>query len=217
MASDAQVYNANGSTIVLKGTSMSWEEEGRNSAPRIIFIGDSSVGKTSIIHRIRTGAFLDVSTPTVGTGVIQFSARTELGQKMFQLWDTAGQEVYRKIIPIYFRGADAAIIVFSFSDPSSYANLDGWLDELQANTDPDTTTILVGNKADMERRVSEVDARTWANDHHFPVLFVSAKSGEGIDGLKTEIVDQYMRKKRGHRPVNRIELGLPEKRKAECC
>jgi Ras-related protein Rab-5C len=196
---------------------MSWEEEGRTSAPRIIFIGDSGVGKTSIIHRIRTSVFLESSTPTVGTGVVQFSAKTELGHKMFQLWDTAGQEVYRKIIPIYFRGADEAIIVFSFSDPASYANLDGWLDELQANTDPETTTILVGNKSDMGKKVSEADARNWAAEHHFPVLFVSAKSGEGIGALKTEIVDQYMRKKRGHHVISRIELGLPEKKTADCC
>jgi Ras-related protein Rab-5C len=196
---------------------MSWEDEGRNSAPRIIFIGDSGVGKTSIIHRIRAGAFLAQSRPTVGTGVTQFSAKTDLGQKIFQLWDTAGQEVYRKIIPIYFKGADAAIIVFSFTDTTSYENLNGWVDELHMNTDPDTTTILVGNKIDAGRLVSEADARKWASERSFPVLFVSAKTGEGIETLKSEIVEQYVKKKQGQRVISRIELRLPETKQSECC
>jgi Ras-related protein Rab-5C len=196
---------------------MSWEDEGRNSAPRIIFIGDSGVGKTSIIHRIRTGAFLAQSRPTVGTGVTQFSAKTEMGQKIFQLWDTAGQEVYRKIIPIYFKGADAAIIVFSFTDPTSYENLAGWVDELHENTDPDTATILVGNKIDAERLVSETDAKKWANLRNFPVRFVSAKSGEGIEALKSEIVEQYIKKKQGGRLASKLDSGVPEQKQSECC
>jgi Ras-related protein Rab-5C len=196
---------------------MSWEDEGRNSFPRIIFIGDSGVGKTSIIHRVLTGAFLAQSRPTVGTAVQQFSAKTDMGVKTFQLWDTAGQEVYRKIIPIYFKGADAAIIVFSFTDTKSYENLDSWVEELHENTDPDTTTILVGNKIDAEQVVSEVDARRWANQRSFPVLFVSAKSGEGIEVLKSEIVEQYVKKKQGRRVMSRMELGLPEKNQSDCC
>jgi Ras-related protein Rab-5C len=196
---------------------MSWEDEGRNSAPRIIFIGDSGVGKTTIIHRIRTGAFLNQSRPTVGTGVTQFSAKTDMGQKIFQLWDTAGQEVYRKIIPIYFKGADAAVIVFSFTDATSYENLDGWVAELHENTDPDTTTILVGNKIDADKIVSEADARKWASTRSFSVLFVSAKTGEGIEALKSEIIEQYIKKKQGRRLMSRIELGMPEKKQEECC
>jgi small GTP-binding protein len=196
---------------------MSWEDEGRNSAPRIIFIGDSGVGKTSIIHRIRTGSFLTQSRPTVGTGVTQFSAKTDMGQKIFQLWDTAGQEVYRKIIPIYFKGADATILVFSCTDATSFENLDGWVQELHENTDPDTTTILVGNKIDADRILLEADARKWASARNFPVLFVSAKSGEGIEALKSEIVEQYVKKKQGKRSMTRIELGLPEKKQEDCC
>jgi small GTP-binding protein len=196
---------------------MTWPDEGRTSAPRIIFIGDSGVGKTSIIHRIRTGAFLELFAPTVGTGVTQFSVKTDIGHKMFQLWDTAGQEVYRKIIPIYFKGADVAVIAFAFSDRASFANLDGWLEELHANTDPDTATLIVGNKADLDRDVGEADARKWASERHFPVLFVSAKTGEGIEELKGEIVDQYTKKKHGSRVMNRIELDLPEKTAPGCC
>jgi Ras-related protein Rab-5C len=196
---------------------MSWEDEGRNSAPRVIFIGDSGVGKTSIIHRIRTGSFLGQSRPTVGTGVTQFSAKTDMGQKIFQLWDTAGQEVYRKIIPIYFKGADAAIIVFSFTDATSFENLDSWVEELHENTDPETATILVGNKIDADAIVLESDARKWASARGFPVLFVSAKSGEGVEGLKSEIVEQYVRKKQGRRAMTRIELGVRERKEPECC
>jgi Ras-related protein Rab-5C len=196
---------------------MTWEDEGRNSAPRVIFIGDSGVGKTSIIHRIRTGAFLGQARPTVGTGVTQFSAKTDMGQKIFQLWDTAGQEVYRKIIPIYFKGADAAILVFSLADPASFDSLDGWVDELHENTDPETTTVVVGNKTDADRTVLEADARKWAGARNFPVLFVSAKSGEGIEALKSEIVEQYVRKRQGRRAVTRIELGVPEKKEPDCC
>jgi small GTP-binding protein len=195
---------------------MSWEDEGRNSAPRIIFIGDSGVGKTSLIHRICTGAFLS-GAPTVGTCVHTFPTKTDIGQKKFQLWDTAGQEVYRKIIPIYFKGADAAIVVFSFAEPSSFANLDGWIEELHANTDPETTTLLVGNKTDVEHIVDEGEARRWANERHYPVLFVSAKSVEGIEALKKEIVEGYVKKVTMRRNPQRIEFGTPGRNADPCC
>jgi Ras-related protein Rab-5C len=196
---------------------MTWQGGARDPAPRVIFIGDSGVGKTSIIHRIRTGAFPEASAPTVGTGVTQFSANTDIGHRRFQLWDTAGQEVYRTIIPIYFKGADLAVAVFSLSDRASLASLDGWIEELHANADPETAALVVGNKADAEAGVSEADARRWAGERRFPVLFVSAKTGEGIDALKGEIVDQYLRRKGGARAMHRIELGAPERAPGGCC
>jgi small GTP-binding protein len=192
------------------------DDDENNFGPRIIFIGDSGVGKTSIIHRLRTGNFLGACAATVGTGVTPFSAPTELGPKMFQLWDTAGQEVYRKIIPLYFHGADTAVVVFALSDPASYANLDGWVDELYANTDPGTTTLVVGNKSDLGHRVSEADVRRWGSERNFQVLFCSALSGEGIDGLKHQIIDLYVRKMTG-KLLNRIELNKPAIREVDCC
>jgi Ras-related protein Rab-5C len=193
-----------------------WEDEGINSAPRIIFIGDSGVGKTSIIHRISTGSFLNDAMPTVGTGVTQFRAKTEIGTKQFQLWDTAGQEVYRKIIPIYFKGADAAVIVFSFSDATSYRSIEMWLGELHSNTDPQTTTFIVGNKTDCEHEVTTEEARAWATGHSFPFITVSAKTGEGIEALKGEIIESYAQKKIGRR-VHRIGVDVNQTEQPECC
>jgi 50S ribosomal subunit-associated GTPase HflX len=117
---------------------------------------------------------------------------------------------------LYFRGADTAVVVFALSDPASYANLDSWLEELYANTDPGTTTLVVGNKTDLGHLVSEADARRWGTERNFQVIFCSALSGEGIDGLKHQLVDLYVRKMTG-KLLSKIELNMPAVREPTCC
>jgi selenocysteine-specific translation elongation factor len=70
---------------------------------------------------------------------------------------------------------------------------------------------------DTERTVVEASARKWAIEHRYRLLFVSAKSGEGIEELKSEMIDQYLKKKTGNREINRINLGLPLKNERPCC
>ena len=195
---------------------MSYLNESRGSTPRVIFIGDSGVGKTSIIHRIKTGSFLSTTTPTIGAGVTTVDAETERGTRTFQLWDTAGQEVYRNIIPIYFKGADAAVVVFSCSDAQSFEHLQSWLNELDANAEAEVITLIVGNKCDLEHVKTDVEVRKWCQTRKLPLVFVSAKTGQGMDVLMKEIVNQYMNKRVLKRETENVML-TAESGQTSCC
>ena len=105
-----------------------------------------------------------------------------------QLWDTAGQEQYRSLSPIYFRGARAAILVFDVTSKLSFTNLEKWLECLTEVAGDDVFLILVGNKNDLrEREVSYPEGREWAQEHNAQYIETSAKTGENISLIFEEV------------------------------
>ena len=102
----------------------------KDVSPRVITVGDSGVGKTSLIHRIKSDTFLEQTVPTIGAGVTPIEVEVDNQKYSFQFWDTAGQEMYRNIIPIYFKGAVVAVLVFSMSDSKSFQNLESWMEQI---------------------------------------------------------------------------------------
>lgn len=117
--------------------------------PRVIFIGDSGVGKTSIILKVTTGVFDPSPASTIGAGVRPISVNAGNKQYHFHLWDTAGQEIYRSIVPLYFKQAVCAVIVFSMTDYKSYQNITDWINILATNSDRNVPVVIVGNKMDL--------------------------------------------------------------------
>jgi small GTP-binding protein len=155
---------------------------------RVITIGDSGVGKTALIRRMKTGQFLESTTPTVGAGVTVMEFNADQTKYSFQLWDTAGQELYRNIIPIYFRGAVFAIVMFSMTDEKSFRNLKIWLEELWHHASPDIGIVLVGSKCDEEQpAVDESEVRKFAEVHQLKLFFISSLTGQNISCLMEHI------------------------------
>jgi small GTP-binding protein len=157
----------------------------RTTLPRVIFIGDAGVGKTSIIIRITTGSFGSSPSPTVGAGVrwvtITLKDRSSC---TFHVWDTAGQEIYRSIVPLYFKGAVVAIVVFALNDAQSFHSLPGWIEMLRLHADHIVPVVVVANKADLDGSAIEIaEAKKWSESNNFPFFVTSAVSGEGIEDL----------------------------------
>jgi Ras-related protein Rab-5C len=182
--------------------------------PRVIFIGDSGVGKTSLIQRATLGVFGPPPLPTVGAGVRPITVTVRDATYKFHLWDTAGQEVYRSIVPLYFKQAACAILVFSLTDANSFRNLREWLDLLYFHTDHTIPAVIVGNKLDCPHRPVEEDSvRQWAESQRFPLFFTSASSGTGIRELLEHIT--------GYIPSAPTSFELPAKanddRRPACC
>lgn len=162
--------------------------------PRVICIGDSGVGKTSIITRATTGTF-DPSPPsTIGAGVRPITVTSGGEEYKFHLWDTAGQEIYRSIVPLYFKQATCALVVFSMDDSNSFGNLTDWIDLLYSHTGQNIPVVIVGNKIDIEKQVFEItEIKKWAESKKYPYFFTSAATGRGINEL-FEFVTQYISK-----------------------
>lgn len=165
-----------------------------DQSPRIIFIGDSGVGKTSIIVRAATGAFDPSSAPTVGAGVRPLSVDVDNKSHKFHIWDTAGQEIYRAIVPLYFRQAVAAVVCFGVDDVKSFENIPEWLALLRQNAVQNVPVVLVGNKVDVGAgaKLEVGTAKKWAAKEKLPLFFTSAMTGEGIKELFEHIARVYV-------------------------
>ena len=148
---------------------------------KIIVIGDSSVGKSSLTIRGTKDHYKDYYTPTIGFEFLSFNIRIKDKVVKLQIWDTCGQEVYRSLISSFYRNSSLAIIVYAIDNESSFDNLESWIDEIKTQTNPDLKIFLIGNKADLEdqRVVQKADAEQLAKEHNIHLfLETSAKTGQ---------------------------------------
>lgn len=159
---------------------------------KIILIGDSGIGKTSIINRYVNNMFTDKYLCTIGVDFMMKTVDLEKSSIKLQIWDTAGMERYRQITTSYYRGANAAIIAFDLTCKRSFDNLKKWIGMYYEYSNPliSKSVVLVGNKVDLEdaREVSkeEIDDIIKLNPD-FSYIEVSAKSGENIPEIFNQI------------------------------
>lgn len=158
---------------------MSNEESGTKF--KVVFVGDSTVGKTSIIHNFLK---LDMA-PTSTLGAISSRIESEVnGTKIIMnVWDTAGQETFRNLVPVYAKGSNAAVIVFDQTKPETFEHVDNWFNYLREHVGNDLITCLVSNKSDLEAQIDFNDVYAWAAQHDVEAIRTSAKDGTNISTL----------------------------------
>ncbi|OHT16293.1 Ras-related protein Rab-22A [Tritrichomonas foetus] len=156
---------------------------------KIVFIGESGSGKTSIVSRFINDTFSEDLSPTIGASFINKTISYQEKNVELSLWDTAGQEAYRGLMPMYYRNAIAAVIVFDVTKQESFNKVQSWIDELKNACDA-ITMIICGNKIDLEdkRIITTSDAQNLANIHNINYCEVSAKENIGIQMLFQKIV-----------------------------
>ncbi|GHP04117.1 RABH1e protein [Pycnococcus provasolii] len=156
---------------------------------KLVFLGDQSVGKTSIITRFMYDKFDNTYQATIGIDFLSKTMYLEDRTVRLQLWDTAGQERFRSLIPSYIRDSSVAVVVYDVSNRQSFVNTARWIEEVRTERGSDVILVLVGNKTDLvdKRQVSieEGDAKARENG----VLFIetSAKAGFNIKALFRKI------------------------------
>ncbi len=165
----------------------------------ILLLGDSCVGKTSLISRYANGIFKDEYIATVG---LDFVSKQEIINDKninVKLWDTAGQERYKALTPSYLRGADGVVLVFDVTNSETFDNLKFWLDSLKNNLGENNSflpVVINGNKIDIDDRdISKDDANKFAQENNYKYFETSAKSGVGVNELFREIVNQILENK----------------------
>jgi len=149
---------------------------------KIVLLGESGCGKTSIVVQHLSGLFNEYSEPTIGAA---YSTCHHKGVKM-ELWDTAGQERYSCLAPLYYRGAHCAIIIFDLTRPRESVDMaQKWIRTMKREGVP---FVIAGNKADIVSRTI-VD---FESTDYLDYIDVSAKSGYNITELFDKVVDKCL-------------------------
>ncbi|GAA6063188.1 hypothetical protein JCM10212_006854 [Sporobolomyces blumeae] len=123
---------------------------------KVVILGSQGVGKTSIITRCTTGHFRNSLSSTVGASLLTKKLTVDGTKVRFQIWDPAGQERFRSMAPLYYRGALAAILVYDVTDEASFEDIKIWLEELRKNMSDELIILVVGAKADLAGSFSTI-------------------------------------------------------------
>ncbi|CAL9690474.1 unnamed protein product [Knipowitschia caucasica] len=152
---------------------------------KLVLLGDMAVGKSSLVLRFVKGQFDEFQETTIGAAFLAQSVCLDDTTVKFEIWDTAGQERYHSLAPMYYRGAQAAIVVFDITKPDTFERAKAWVKELQRQASPNIVIALAGNKADLsEKRLVEFEeAQTYAEDTGLLFMETSAKTAMNVNEL----------------------------------
>jgi small GTP-binding protein len=146
---------------------------------KVIVIGDSNVGKSSLLKRLAGEDFDEALASTIAVEYYHRQWKVRRKDINLQFWDTAGQERYRNLIPRYYANAHLAVAVYDITSKASFTSLEFWLQELRRYAPSDCGIILIGNKADLlqKRQVTSKDRLPWPTETKHPkIIEVSAKT-----------------------------------------
>ncbi len=152
---------------------------------QLLIIGDSTVGKTSILNKFANGTFNQNYLATVGLDNITKDETIDGKNIRIKIWDTAGQERYKALTKGFFNNAEGIMIVFDVTNSETYDNLKNWIQSIHnfmGNKMEEIPIIIIGNKIDCEEReVKTEDAESFCKGQNYPYFETSAKTGENID------------------------------------
>lgn len=163
------------------------------SSRKLVLLGESSVGKSSLCLQFVKGQFDDYRESTIGAAFLTQTVKVEQGFIKFEIWDTAGQERYKSLAPMYYRNANCAVVVYDITSSASLVKARSWIAELQRQADPSIIVCLAGNKLDLaetQRQVSSAEAQKFAEEEGLLWFEVSAKSAVGVEGLFQAIANK---------------------------
>ncbi|GAB1609516.1 ras-related protein Rab-37-like isoform X1, partial [Argonauta hians] len=155
-----------------------------NVTHKTILVGDSGVGKTSLLVQFDQGKFQAGSfAATVGIGFTNKVVDIDGTKIKLQIWDTAGQERFRSVTNAYYRDAHALLLLYDVTNKASFDNIRAWLTEINEYAQEDVVIMLLGNKADMtgDKLVRREDGERLAKDHNVAFMETSAKTGMNVE------------------------------------
>ena len=189
---------------------------------QLLIIGNSIVGKTSILTKYTSKAYTESYVATVGLDFFTKDETIDSKTIRIKIWDTAGQERYKAITKCFFQRAQGIIIVFDVTNKRSFDDLKMWIDSIKSQSKltedlENMPIIIIGNKIDIPKRVIDKEtAMNFAKEQNFDYYETSAKTGEGIDNAIKELVKKvmvYINKKNG---TDNLKLN-ENSSKRKCC
>ncbi|NXR51716.1 RB18B protein, partial [Hippolais icterina] len=157
---------------------------------KLLLVGDSAVGKSSLLRRFTDGAFEPGLKPTVGIDFKVKKMVVEGRAVQLAIWDTAGQERFRALTPNYYRRAQGVVLVYDVTRKDTFTGLGKWLNEVEMyTTSSSTVKMLVGNKTDKpDREVERKEGLQLARKHSLLFIETSAKTQDGVQHAFEELV-----------------------------
>ncbi|XP_017557969.1 ras-related protein Rab-18-B [Pygocentrus nattereri] len=161
---------------------------------KILIIGESGVGKSSLLLRFTDDTFDPELAATIGVDFKVKTIAVDGNRAKLAIWDTAGQERFRTLTPSYYRGAQGVILVYDVTKRDSFTKLENWLNELETYcTRNDLVKMLVGNKIDKDNReVDRNEGLKFARKHSMLFIEASAKTRDGVQCAFEELVEKIL-------------------------
>lgn len=152
---------------------------------KLVFLGEQSVGKTSLITRFMYDSFDNTYQATIGIDFLSKTMYLEDRTVRLQLWDTAGQERFRSLIPSYIRDSSVAVVVYDITNYNSFQQTAKWIDDVRTERGSDVIIMLVGNKTDLsdKRQVTTEEGERKAKELNVMFIETSAKAGYNVKQL----------------------------------
>ena len=162
---------------------------------KIVLIGESGVGKTAIIAQFVDQLFQDDFQSTTGGTFSSKTVKCSNGKTLrLEIWDTAGQERYRSVTKMFYKDANAAILVYDITNKFTYEEIQKyWVDQVKESAPDDIILAIIANKSDLieQEQVDEEEARNYAKKINAQFAVTSAKKNIGVNNLFLEIAKQY--------------------------
>ncbi|CCC11514.1 hypothetical protein SMACR_02172 [Sordaria macrospora] len=183
-----------------------------SSSVKLVLLGEAAVGKSSLVLRFVNNDFQENKEPTIGAAFLTQKCNLPTRTIKFEIWDTAGQERFASLAPMYYRNAQAALVVYDLTKPTSLIKAKHWVAELQRQASPGIVIALVGNKLDLTsdsagtaevsgdgddnaedsgdaRKISTEEAKTYAEEEGLLFFETSAKTGHNVTEVFTAIAN----------------------------